>query len=137
VVQEVLEALMRAARAGEVRNPGALAGFVRSVARNRFVDRLRRRSRAQEQEARAREEEVDDPAEAAWQARPEVVVDVRRALDRLPEKQGRVVYAVYGEGKTYEKVAEETGIPLGSVTRYLRVGLAELRREFAADLGEG
>jgi RNA polymerase sigma-70 factor (ECF subfamily) len=137
VVQEVLEALLHAARAGEIRNSGALAGFVRSVARNKFVDRLRRKSRAQEREARARGEELDDPPACGWQARPEVVVDVRRALDRLPEKQGRVLYAVYGEGKTYEQVAEETGIPLGSVKRYLRDGMAELRRTFAADLGAG
>jgi RNA polymerase sigma-70 factor (ECF subfamily) len=67
-------------------------------------------------------------------AKQDLVTDVRRALERLPERKRRVLFAVYGEGLSYEQAAEETGIPLGSVKRYLREGMQALRRDFAAEL---
>ncbi len=42
-------------------------------------------------------------------------------------------YGVYGEGRTYEQVAQDTGIPLGSLKRYLGEGLRQLRAQFLAD----
>ena len=64
------------------------------------------------------------------QSRDEVVADVRIALEKLPEKVRRAVYGVYAEGRTYEQVAEDTDIPLGSLKRYLAEGLKELRARF-------
>jgi DNA-directed RNA polymerase specialized sigma24 family protein len=58
-------------------------------------------------------------------------VDVRRALEKLPEKQRMSVFAVYGLGLTYGQAAVETGIPLGSLKRYVREALVELQRVFS------
>ena len=44
------------------------------------------------------------------------------------------VVGVHVHGKTYAQVAEESGIPLGSLKRYLRDGLAQLREELAGFL---
>ena len=51
------------------------------------------------------------------------------ALDRLSERERLAVVEVYANGRTYEEAAEVSGIPLGSLKRFLRSGLAALRRE--------
>jgi RNA polymerase sigma-70 factor (ECF subfamily) len=63
--------------------------------------------------------------------------DVRGALERLSENRRVAVLGVYLEGKTYNAVAEETGIPLGSLKRYLREGIAQLREELGDFLDSG
>ena len=42
--------------------------------------------------------------------------------------------AVYGNERTYEQAASDTGIPLGSLKRHLREGLARLREQFSENL---
>jgi hypothetical protein len=46
----------------------------------------------------------------------------------LPEKHQTALMLVYVEGCTYDEAAEKSGIPLGSLKRYLREGLEALRR---------
>jgi DNA-directed RNA polymerase specialized sigma24 family protein len=58
-------------------------------------------------------------------------VALRTALQRLPEKQRLAVPAVYVEGQTYEAATAATAIPLGSLKRYLKEGLEELRQHFS------
>jgi RNA polymerase sigma-70 factor (ECF subfamily) len=55
-------------------------------------------------------------------------------MQKLPERSRDIVFGVYGQGKTYEQVAQESGTPLGSLKRYLRDGLAELRKQLAGEL---
>jgi RNA polymerase sigma-70 factor (ECF subfamily) len=132
LIQEVITALLVAAREGKIREPRAVVGYARQVTRYKFLDRLERKERRRERHV-VPLEDVDTPEhrdQADGVPRDEVVVDVRRALEKLPEAKRAVVFGVYGEGKTYDQVVEETGIPLGSVKRYLRQGLAELREIF-------
>ena len=63
--------------------------------------------------------------------------DVRQAVDRLSEKRRVAVLGVYLEGKTYNAVSEETGIPLGSLKRYLREGLEQLREQLSDFIDSG
>ena len=74
---------------------------------------------------------AEDPSEA------EVSRDLSQALGRLPEKQRLVVTGVHVQGRTYDQVAEDTGIPLGSLKRYLRDGLASLREDLSDFLDSG
>ena len=133
LVQEVLIAVITGALEGRIRDRRAVVGYVRTIAHNKFADRLKKHLGRKEdqtlewEEATERGEEL--PSEAA---REELVVGMRLSLEKLPERKRRIVYGVYGEGKTYEQVAEETGTPLGTVKRYLREGLAELRRDYEA-----
>jgi RNA polymerase sigma-70 factor (ECF subfamily) len=132
LVQEVLLAVVSGLRRGSIRDPDALVGYVATVARHKLVDRLRQLGPPRE------------TAELVWPiatpAAPddealhpsiEAVVEVRLLLEKLPERQRMVVIGVYGQGRTYEAVARETGIPLGTVKRLLREGLATLRRELS------
>jgi RNA polymerase sigma-70 factor (ECF subfamily) len=60
--------------------------------------------------------------------RQETVAAVRRALETLPDEQRRVVRARLYEDKTFAEIAEESGLPLGTVLTRMRLALEKLRR---------
>src|SRR6266478_2243221 len=130
--QEVLLSVVANARAGRLRDPKAFLGYVRIITRNKFIDRLKARLRHHEKEALPWDEEtaraVAAPAERDGRAR-----ELWNAVRDLPPEEQRVLDGVYRQGKTYEQVCAETGLPLGTMKRRLRDGLLALRRRFAED----
>jgi RNA polymerase sigma-70 factor (ECF subfamily) len=54
----------------------------------------------------------------------------------LPGQQQQVLVGIYRMGQTYEEVARQTGIPLGTVKRRLREAIAQLRLRFAEEEGD-
>jgi RNA polymerase sigma factor (sigma-70 family) len=60
--------------------------------------------------------------------REETVAAVRKALGELPAEQSRVVRARMYEDKTFAQIAEEFGLPLGTVLTRMRLALEKLRR---------
>jgi RNA polymerase sigma-70 factor (ECF subfamily) len=135
LIQEVLLALVVAVRKDGIRDRSAVAAYAYSITRKKWASRLRVQYRRHEDQHLPWEDAIGaaDAPHVSSAPRAEVVVDVRRALEKLPEKQRRAVFAVYGEGKTYEQASAETGIPLGSLKRYLRESLVELHRMFAPE----
>ena len=128
--QEVLLSVVANARAGRLRDPKAFLGYVRIITRNKFIDRLKARLRHHEKEALPWDEEtaraVAAPAAPDGRAR-----ELWSAVRDLPPEEQRVLDGVYRQGKTYEQVCAETGLPLGTMKRRLRDGLLALRRRFA------
>ena len=57
-------------------------------------------------------------------------IGVRDTLNKLDEKYRVLIELVYCSGYTQEEVAEETGVPLGTVKTRLRVAMSELRKLF-------
>ena len=131
--QEVLAAVIANARAGRLRDPQAFAGYVRIITRNKFFDRLKRRLRAEGEALAWEEETARAPVPAGPALGPEALRDLREALAALPDEERRLVTGVYLEGWSYEEMAERSGVPLGTLKRRLRQGLAALR----VRLGEG
>jgi len=130
LIQETVIASANALRDGRIRDRGAAFGYLKSTARNKFVDRLKKHVREQSLDPvpwdEATEEPLDAP-EGGEMGASETARDLREALASLPERQRLSVVAVYVEGQTYPEAAESTGIPLGSLKRALREGLAALR----------
>ena len=127
LVHDVLLAVITGLRKGSVRSPEGLVGYVAAITRHKLTDRVRAQHRQGGEVAwptGATDADRRDPP-------VERIAEVRLLLEKLPEKQRAAVAGVYGYGKTYEEVARETGIPLGTLKRYLRQGLAALRREFS------
>jgi RNA polymerase sigma-70 factor (ECF subfamily) len=60
--------------------------------------------------------------------RAETIEAVRQALRTLPAEQSRVVWARMYEDKTFAEIAEEFGLPLGTVLTRMRLALEKLRR---------
>jgi RNA polymerase sigma-70 factor (ECF subfamily) len=137
--QEVVLSLLANARAGRLRDPAAFLGYVRIITRNKLVDRLKGARRRHERTSVPWDEEAartvgasdgsglpQDPAATAAR-------EVWAAVRDLPEEQQDVLDGIYRQGKTYQAVSDETGIPLGTMKRRLRDALMALRRRFADD----
>ena len=134
IIQEVLVTTITAHREGRLETDAAFQAYLRQAARFKFVDRIRADGRASDQDF----EELADRGSArpVWPTAPEAAVDetartlqvsVRQALAQLGERERAAVLAVHVHGLTYDEAAERTGIPLGSLKRALRTGLAALR----------
>ena len=126
--QEVALAVIASARRGRLRDPQAFVGYVRIITRNKFVDRLKARVRRREHELCAWDEET---AQALIEGAPaksaDPADDLWREVGRLEPDVRGLVEGIYRQGKTYEEMAEESGIPLGTLKRRLRQALGALR----------
>jgi RNA polymerase sigma-70 factor (ECF subfamily) len=60
--------------------------------------------------------------------REETIAKVRKALDKLPAEQRQAVWEKLHEGKTFAQIAEETGLPMGTVITRMRLALQKIRR---------
>lgn len=59
---------------------------------------------------------------------------VKDVVNRLDEKYRSLIDLVYFKGYTQEEVAEETGIPLGTVKTRIRFAISELRKLFGENI---
>jgi RNA polymerase sigma-70 factor (ECF subfamily) len=108
------------------------------IARNRAIDRLRRRSRLQRKAVRLEAfeaagptsvpfREPDEAAQPGWH----VHRSIHAALADLPEEQRAVVQLAYFAGLTHSEIARELGIPMGTVKTRLRLAFDKLRTALA------
>jgi RNA polymerase sigma-70 factor (ECF subfamily) len=104
----------------------SLATWLLTITRNRAVDELRsRRGSAARREVSeellrplASETELDEPL---------LREGVQQALHALPSAQREVIELVFWGGLTRREVAEQIGVPLGTVHTRLRLGIDKLR----------
>jgi RNA polymerase sigma-70 factor (ECF subfamily) len=155
VVQETFLTLWNRA---ELFDPkiGSLSAWLRRIARNRALDKLRAAGRRPKllpagQAAREDEsidgalerlvasgsnhvgsEEADDPEDAAVAAWTRD--RVRRALDEMPAEERTVVVMAYDEDLTQSEIAGRLGWPLGTVKTRTRRALRHLRRALTPEL---
>jgi RNA polymerase sigma factor (sigma-70 family) len=126
LVQEVLLALVTSAREGRIRSRAATLCYIRRIAHNKHSDRLRRHI----EERRDWDADWEDALEAGTEPVPAAqddVLEARRLLAQLPVKKRMVLFAIHGEGRTYDRTSAELGIPRTTMKRYLRSALVELR----------
>jgi RNA polymerase sigma-70 factor (ECF subfamily) len=131
--QEVLIAVVENARAGRLRDPKALLGYVRVITRNKFIDRLKKHLRHHEKETLPWDDETARAMSADAEIDVEATASLRAAIRELPAEEQRVLDGVYRHGKTYDEVSQDTGLPLGTMKRRLRGALATLRRRMAGE----
>jgi RNA polymerase sigma-70 factor, ECF subfamily len=128
-------AVERWPRDGVPRDPLA---WIVTVARNRAIDRLRRRRRFRLKLARAeaygelppdrvRPVEVDEAAQPGWH----VHQSVHAALEALPPEQREAVRLAYFQGLTHSEIAKQLAIPMGTVKTRLRLAFDKLRTSLA------
>jgi RNA polymerase sigma factor (sigma-70 family) len=131
VVQDAFLALWRAPEAFDPARGGFRAFFL-SLVHHRAVDAVRREERLRRRTERAANLEPatgEDPAE-------DVVEDaylrvrrkeVRAALGTLPGAQRQVLEMAYFAGMTQVRIAEELGIPIGTVKTRTLAAMRKLR----------
>lgn len=103
------------------------ATFVAMIARRRLIDRRRRAAREPDRQelnpAIAQDDaDVIDRAEVGEDAAAAV-----RAMETLRPEQQRVLRLSIYQGLSHERIAEATGLPLGTVKTHVRRGLIRIR----------
>jgi RNA polymerase sigma-70 factor (ECF subfamily) len=106
-----------------LRNPERFASWLLGIARRRAIDVGRGR-------ARRRQEDVplDAIAVDADGQLDDMAQEVFEAVSRLPERQRQLIMHRYCDGLTVQQIAEATGSPVGTVTKYLSRAHARLRK---------
>lgn len=137
IVQEVLLSTLAAHREGRLPTAAAFQAYVRQSTRFKFVDQIRNASRhgpKADAETAAEQGYGATPGDAPWpptasiqSAGRAIQGEVRDALERLGERERTALLEVYLVGRTYDEAAKASSIPLGSLKRALRTGLAQLR----------
>ena len=123
------EAMIMVWRRAETYNPhqSGASTWIFTIARNKRIDRLRRENRPVA--------DVTDPAFAADAPelgdfvvmRKQEDEKIRHALKNLPEEQAKMIFSAYYEEKSHREIADESGIPLGTVKSRIRLALNRLR----------
>jgi RNA polymerase sigma-70 factor (ECF subfamily) len=128
VTQEVMLEVWRRADTFTVQR-GSAAGWIVTIAHRRAVDRVRSeqaaRTRTERVGAREHQRAFDAVTEQVERREDHAVVTT--ALDQLTDPQRQVIDLAYYQGHTYREIAEQLGIPLGTVKTRMRQAIIRLR----------
>jgi RNA polymerase sigma-70 factor, ECF subfamily len=121
--EAVQETFLRAWRAGERFDPqiGSLRTWLFAILRNVVIDLGRARASRPTVSNSGIEQSVEpfDEALQAWQ--------IEEAMRQIGEQHRRVLVETYYRGRPYAEVAEELGVPEGTVKSRVYYGLRALR----------
>jgi len=109
------------------------------VARNRIIDRFRKRKPAELGEIEDLLPSPDAGPEAAY-ARTLLLEEIEAALEELPEEQREVFVAHEMEGRSFKELAAETGLSVNTLLARKHYAVLHLRRrlrEIYEEFGKG
>ena len=138
ILQDVFYELVLADRM--TRPIGNVGAWLFEVARNRISDLFRRRRfvtvAGDEGSALADMLPSPDAGPEAAYARSVLLDELADALDELPAEQRFVFLAHEAEGRSFQELAAETGIPINTLLSRKRYAVLFLRRRLAAIYAE-
>lgn len=128
VLQEVMLAIWNKAQSYNP-NKAAISTWIFTIARYKYIDRLRRESRHQTDS-----DDLDLKPSDAPIADDDVLQDQRQnavqaAIASLPADQQSVIFLSFIKGLAHSEIAEQLGLPLGTVKSRIRRAFARLREE--------
>src|SRR5260370_27829319 len=139
VLQDVFYELIEAYRLMKpIEQVGA---WLYRVARNRIIDRFRKRRPEAEDPVNAREGEAlrledllpsPDAGPEAVYAGSVLLEELDAALEELPEEQRDVFVAHEMDGRSFKQLAEETGLIINTILSRKRYAILHLRRRLQA-----
>ena len=100
-----------------------LAPWLFAIVRRVSIDLHRRERRHVSEQLTNVDIMEDGEVEAAWR-----VLEVRRALERMPDDERSVLAATHFEGLTHDEAADKLGIPVGTVKSRSHRAYRRLRR---------
>lgn len=125
IVQEVMLTVWRKSQQFDATR-GSASAWIFTLARNAFIDRIRR-------EHRPEVEPTDPILDATNPGADRLVTDVESqrelaaALEALPAEQRHVVNRSYFHGQSLAQISAADGVPLGTVKTRARLALTRLR----------
>ena len=108
---------------------GSLRSWLLTIVRNRAIDRLRGTRPSMEVGEADEQSLLRTGPNPTWEAAAarRSAVELRQALESLPDEQRQAVELAYFGGRTYREIAQLTGVPQGTANGRLRLALAKLR----------
>ena len=114
-------------RLDSVRDDSAVRAWIGQITRNAALDWLRRAGNE------VVSEDIDDGAYDEPLAAVDEALTVRAALTRLPEHQQQILDRFFARDESYRTIAEELGLPQGTIASRISRALAALRKELEPD----
>lgn len=103
----------------------SVATWVFTIARNRKIDALRKQKRPEPEELTWGPEAEPDQEDVL--SLQEETQALGKALADLPEKQRDLIERAYFGDLSHSEIAEQTGLPLGTIKSRIRLALDRLR----------
>lgn len=133
VVQEAFLSIWRSGARYDQRR-GSVRTWVLGITHHRAIDVLRRG--VVQDRHRASDEGIEERFEARERTDAEVArraeaLEIRGALDVLPDEQRRAIELAYYGGFTQSEIAEMLGVPIGTVKGRMRLGMEKMRDRLA------
>jgi RNA polymerase sigma-70 factor (ECF subfamily) len=125
LTQDVMLVLWRRAALYDPRRATA-STWIFTIARNRFIDHVRRPSELKV-DVSANEVVADDDTERSFYL-TQLERNLRRAVALLPSEQNQLIVEGYFLDKSQAALADEFDLPLGTVKSRQRLALGRLRR---------
>jgi RNA polymerase sigma factor (sigma-70 family) len=107
---------------------GRLFTWMLNIARNLAIDKTRSREISQQSKTGDIENFVGIIDQQESSVLSVDTIGLTETLKGLPQDQRFVVEHLYLKGYTQSELAEESGIPLGTIKTRLRLGMLELRK---------
>lgn len=126
LMQDVMAQVWRKSSLFDRSKAGA-STWIFTIARNMRIDSFRRDRRPQiDENDPALVPEAEKPADEMLHSQ-EVSVRLRGILEDLPEDQKKVVMLSFYDDKPHSTIAEELGLPLGTVKSRLRLAMGKIK----------
>ena len=103
----------------------SVATWIFTIARNRKIDALRKQRRPEPEELTWGPEAEPDQEDAL--SLQQESAQLGRAIATLPDKQRELIEKAYFGDLTHSEIAEQTGLPLGTIKSRIRLALDRLR----------
>lgn len=122
--QEVMATLWRKAHLFDPTR-ASVSTWIFTIARNRKIDALRKQRRPEPEDLTWGPESEPDQADVL--ALQQETAKLEEALGQLPQKQRELIERAYFGDLSHSEIAEETGLPLGTIKSRIRLALERLR----------
>lgn len=127
LVQEAMVIVWRKAASFDA-SRATVSTWLFTIIRNKTIDRVRREKRPDFALADALQSDTPVEQPDSSVLLQEDILGLDKAITSLPEEQRALIQKAFYEDKSHRQIAEETGVPLGTVKSRIRLALSRLRQ---------